>query len=428
MFIWQKFLTQSPDGLLHGNSNQDNAMNAINTVKTSQGQQQGQLANLFGPQYTAANASDTALKGQITDSYSNYLNPDNINSMFSNLDNTQLDNFANGSFTGDSYIPGVSGGIDDSLITGMGAVPYAGFQALSTGGNDAVNPNFTSDFNTAMGGVDTATKSYSDFMANGGLSDADVAAMTAAGIAPTRQIYANASANMDTANARAGGNLGNIGAVQAKTANDEADQIGQVNTNTLANVAQLKQQGKEFGTTGMAQTSLAKAQAETAVQQLDAQLKQAGLAGMTDIEKTRLSGELSNAQINEQAGAANAQVALGKAGITAGAINTKAGIDLSKAQLPLSATQGLTQLYGTTPGSTALSQNGLLQLQSLIQSGNLGLLQSQIAAGKIPSGLSSFLGSLSSIFGLVGTGAGAVGGLQDLYPGSDNGTYDGGAP
>lgn len=369
----------------------DAAMNAVNTNRNQFNTGYSNLSTMFGNQYKNAYSSDQGLKQQITDQYTRYMNPENINSMFSNMSS-----FMDG-------IGGVSGGIDPSHISNMGAIPYAEYSKMSQQGNDYINPQFKVDFAKSMAGVDTANKSYQDFIDTGGFSQADIDAMRAQGVAPTRQIYQNAQDDLARSNAISGGNLGNASVASAKMASDAADKIGIANTNTEANLAQMKQQGKEFGTTGLGQTSLAQAQARTAVQQLDAQLKEAGLAGMTDIEKTRLMGELQNAQINSSASAANANIGLAKAGLNF-------NIDKAKADYGMNAADGLNKLYGTTPGDTALSNQSLLQLQQLFQSGQLGLNANQISAGNIPSNFAQGMGNFGSILGAIGQVAGAFGG------------------
>lgn len=379
----------------------DAAMNAVNTNRNQFNSQYGSLNNQFSNQYNNAYNSDQGLKKQITEQYSKYMNPENISSMFSDM----------GSYM--DGIGGVSGGIDEGLIKNMGAIPYAEYGKMATGGNDYINPQFKIDFDKSMANVDMANKSYQDFIDTGGFSQADIDNMRAQSNAPTRQIYQNASDNLARSNAISGGNLGNASVAQARMASDAADKIGNVNTNTEANLAQMKQQGKEFGTTGLGQASLAQAQARTAVQQLDAQLKEAGLAGMTDIEKSRLQAELQNAQINSSASAANANIAMGKAGLAFSK-------DKAMADYGMNAAKGLTDLYGTTPADTALSGNQQLQLQQLFQSGQLGLNNNQVNASQIPSNFSQFMGNLGSVFGVAGQAAGAFSGMGNIFGAGNN--------
>ncbi|MGA8765116.1 MAG: hypothetical protein WB562_19780, partial [Candidatus Sulfotelmatobacter sp.] len=270
------------------------------------------------------------------------------------------------------------------------------------------DPTFQGDFNKYMAMGDTADASFQNFIDTGGFSPADIQAMYAAGNAPTRQIYSNAQDALTRANEISGGNLGNASVAQSRTALNEANSIGAVNTQTAANIAQLRQAGKEFGTTGLAATSMAQAQARTAVANLNNQLKVAGLAGMTQIEQDRLTGELTNAQINEQAGAANANIALGKINASNAAATIMGNVDYAKAQLPLNALAGLNTFYGTTPAAENMANNNLLNLFSANNQAQIGYNNNQIGAAGIPSGLQTALGNASSLMSLGGGGANAL--------------------
>lgn len=367
----------------------DKAMNQITDQGIADTRQTDKLSGLFDNQYKNAYASDQGLKSDITAGYKNYLDPDNLDNLFKSLTGG-----------GNGGWGGVSGGIDPSLIDKFGADTFGGYEALSHGLSD----DFRSKFEKSMGDLDTGIASYKDFINTGGFSDADVAAMRAQGVAPTRQIYQNAQDNLNTAMAKSN-NTGNESIARSRMAADAADKIGAVNTTTEANLAQLKQQGKEFGTTGLTQASLGQAQARTAVEQLDAQLKEAGLGGMTDIEKTRLQAQLSNAQLNQSASGSNASI--------------NAQMAALKAQLPLTALKGMTDLYGTAPADTALADNSLLQLTNLMGSQGQNLINSRIGASQMPSNFDIGMGRVGTglkIAGQVGAAIG-TGGASLALPG-----------
>ena len=390
------------NGLQLAKGDHDTAMAAINNQRTAQTGQQNQLRDQFTNQYSNAYKSDQDLKGTVTAGYKNYLDPEYGKQFFG-------DGSAGGGNLADILkgIGGVSGGIDPSHITNMGVLPYEGYKKLSEG----LSPEFRAKFEKSMGDLDTGIGSYKNFIDTGGFSPEDIAVMRAQAVNPTRQLYQNIQDEMTTAQNRAGLNTsgGNVAALRA--ASDAADKIGNINTTTEANLAQMKQQGKEFGTTGLTQASLGQAQARTAVEQLDSQMKEAGLGGMTDIEKSRLQAELSNAQLNQGASSGNASIAMAKAGLLERQGEFLAG-------LPMEALKGMTGLYGTTPADTALAGNEQLQLQNLSQTGNQNLINSQIGASQIPGNFQQAMGNVGSVFkNVVSPIAGAVtGGLTNFIP------------
>jgi hypothetical protein len=378
------------DGVLLAKGDHDKAMTAITNQQATNNQNIGNLRTQFQNQYKNAYTSDQDLKNTVTQGYKNYLDPDNLDNLFKSLTGG-----------GSGGWGGVSGGIDPSLIDKFGADTFGGYEALSHG----LSNDFRTKFEKSMGDLDTGINSYKNFIDTGGFSPEDIAAMRAQGVAPTRQIYQNAQDNLATAMNTAHGNMGNESVARSRMAADAADKIGAVNTSTEANLAQLKQQGKEFGTTGLTQASLGQAQARTAVEQLDAQLKEAGLGGMTDIEKTRLQAQLQNASLNQSASGSNASL--------------NAQMAALKAQLPLSALKGLTDLYGTTPADTALGDNTLLQLQNLDQNGGQNLINARIGASQMPSNFDIAMGRVGTglkIAGQVGAAIG-TGGASLALPG-----------
>lgn len=383
------FIKLCINGFQYAKGDHEAAMNAINTQRTAQTGQQNQLSDQFKNQYKNAYSSDQDLKSTVTQGYKNYLDPDYINTLLSK--GGLGDGGMEGLF---KSIGGVSGGIDESLIKNMGTEAYAGYQKLAQG----VSPQFRSAFDASMAQLDKGIADYQGFAKTGGFSDADVSSMRDAAAAPTRQIYAGANADLTAAQARAGGNLGNEAVARLRMAGQSADKIGDINTATESNIAQMRQQGKEFGITGESQASLAKAQAQTAVEQLDSQMKAAGLGGMTDIEKTKLSAELENARLNQGASSANASIAANKAALA-----------LNYAHIPMDALKGMTDLYGTTPADTALSASDQLNLQNLIQSGQLGLINGQINASQIPSNFETAMGHVGSVAKVAGQVAAAIG-------------------
>jgi hypothetical protein len=303
-----------------------------------------------------------------------------------NASNGQLDLISRG---GGGSAPNVFG-----ISTDPGADTRAGYSQLAQGlGPDfyaKVDPYFT-DLNQAIG-------SYQNFINTGGFSDADKQNMIAAAIAPTRQVYSNMQDELTRQQAISGGNLGNIGVASANLASQGAGQIGAQNVQAQSNLAQLVQQGKEFGTTGEAQASLAGAQAQTAIAQLDAQMREAGLGGLTADDQMQLQAQLTSANLANQDRLAQLQ-----------------------------ASYGLTQMGNQNINTQQQLQSNLLNAWN---QGNLENIRNQISASNIPGNFQSAMGNIGSGLGLLSNlvGAGSGGGLGNMLGnlgggGGDTSTY-----
>jgi hypothetical protein len=161
---------------------------------------------------------------------------------------------------------------------------------------------------------------YQNFAQTGGYSPQDIANMRARGVAPIRAAYANAQQNIVRQRALQGGYSPNAIATQAKMAREQGQAMSDATQNVEAGLAQARNQGQL-----------------------------AGLSGMYGVEGQRLGANLDTSKFN--AGAAN-QFAL------------------QRAQNQLGALQGMTSLYGTTPGMASTFGNQLNQ--SIATGGQFG--------------------------------------------------------
>lgn len=328
--------------------------------------QQSQLGNQYQDLYTNANNQDQALRNQITQGYTNF----NVDDMLAKY----------GYGSGGS----VSGGIDPTHISNFGADPYAGYKNASQGG--LLTPDFWNSFNKSMANPET-----------GGYSAEQINSMGQQSMAPSQAVYAGAQRDLARSQSLGGINSGNNAAAISRLARDQSQAMNTASTNNQANLAGLEQQGKQF-----------QVQARTQVQELDAQLKLAGLGGMTDIEKTRLEAELQNAQLNQSASASNS-----------GNANARAQF---AAQMEMAKLGGMQNLYSSAPGATGQAIDAQLNLQNLSQSGNLGLIGQQISGSQIPGDFQQGLGNIGGVMNLASS---VLGPLSGIFGGAKKGNKSG---
>jgi hypothetical protein len=383
---------------LQAKGDHDAVMNNINTQQSAANTQNQQIANTANQQVANAGTQDTSLMNQVTSNATNMGSQGYIDSLFNSV----------------GGVGGVSGGIDQSTIDQMGAVPYAGYQTMSQG----LTPQFTNAINPtiqtlATGGVDSAAQqnylgdgTYQNFATTGGMTDQQQQQYLAQSLSPLYATYANAQNSLDQSRALAGGNMANYGAVQSQMARQLGTTAAQQSTNAQSGLNQQLAANKLAGAQGLtqgqaalssqqSQNEQASVSAQIQVQQLNAQMQAAGLAGMTQIEQDKLQAELQNAQINEQASYMNDQVKLQSIGLQAG--------------IQSNANQQLLGAYSATPGALAQSENYQLQNQGQNNQANLGYINAQIGASQIPGNFQSALGNIGS---LIGLGSNAVGATQ----------------
>lgn len=309
----------------------------------------------------------------------------------------------------------IARGIDPGLISGMGAEAYAGYRDLSKG----LQQNFWNDYNNYASSLNNAISGYQNFANTGGYSQGDLDAISAAALAPSRAVYQQGIDQARLAQNRAGGNLASVPASISQMTRNQNQAISDASIANQANMAQLVQQGKLAGLSGLSSTTTAGMNARTQVEALDAQMKANGLGGMTDIEKSRLTAQLQNQQLIQSGDIAAAQLAESAANRSASASAASAAQQLAQAQFLagldvtgnnqyLQAQQGLTDLYGTTPGATALADQSLLSLYGLQNGQNQNLIQDRIVGSGLP-------GKFQSAMGNIGTGLNMVGSVANMF-------------
>lgn len=90
----------------------------------------------------------------------------------------------------------------------------------------------------------SATANLGNLATTGGLSPEDEANLRARGVSPIRAAYSTAMRNTDRQRGLQGGYSPNYGAVQAKMAREQSEQLAQGNTNVEAMIAELRQRGR----------------------------------------------------------------------------------------------------------------------------------------------------------------------------------------
>ena len=342
---------------------------------------QGHLRSQTQDRYVNSYNNDLALRDQITQGYSRFLDPDYIKNA--------------GGFGG---VGGVSGGINPANISNMGNDPYGIYKQFAEG--RGMNPEFLAKFNQGMGNLDESMGGYRNFMSTGGFSPQELEMIRQNAMNPITGAFNSAMRNVGRNNSMTGAGGASYAAAMSQLAREQGRQLGDASVANEANMAQQIQQGKQFGTTGMAQASQAKMAASQAIMELDAQLRLSGAGGMTDIEKSRLQAELENAHLNQAASSANASLAQRQREFELG--------------LPMEALGGLMNLYGTTPAATAGSVDDQLQLEGLSEQGNMGLIGQQMDASYMPSNFDIAMGRIGRGIDMgakVATGFGAGGNI-----------------
>lgn len=217
---------------------------------------------------------------------------------------------------------------------------------------------------------------FEEFSQTGGYSKDDIANMRARGVSPIRAAYSNAEREVGRQRALQGGYSPNATATLAKMAREQSQGAADAMQNINAGLAEAVNKGRLSGLTGMSGIE---------GQRLDAQLK----AGMF------------NAEAQAQAQARNIAAGESAAGRSAAASAA------SRAD-QLRALQGMTSLYGTTPGMASTFGNQLLQ--GVGQGGNfgLGMYGNQIQASQLPGDWEHTMNRINDIGGLAGNVANAA--------------------
>lgn len=203
--------------------------------------------------------------------------------------------------------------------------------------------------------VTNSLSRLSDLATNGGYDAAGIADLRARGIAPTRSIYANAQQNIERQRALGGGYSPNFNATQAQLARDESAQIGDINTNVNAGIAQNVASNRIAAAPSYASASANANAAQTESDRHNAdivnQINQFNVQNKTNNDRYNAEGMNRINEIN--AAGTNRVNELNAAAIT----------DANKFNRSntLGAVQGQASLYGTTPALTNTFGNQVVQ-------------------------------------------------------------------
>lgn len=262
---------------------------------------------------------------------------------------------------------------------------------------DAIAPQ-TSQYKES-GDVTSSLSKLSDLATSGGYDAGGIADLRARGIAPTRSIYANAQQNVERQRALSGGYSPNFNATQAQLARDESNQISDINTNVNAGIAQNVASNRIAAAPAYASAAASENAARTAANQRNADIinqinelntrnkmatDQFNTLGQERTSEFNIAGrqranEINSAsenRVNEfnASAIAAANEANANRSLESQKFNVDAGLRARQANsgTALAATEGMRNLYGTTPALTNMFGN------QVVQAGQLGQGQQQI--------------------------------------------------
>ena len=252
-------------------------------------------------------------------------------------------------------------------------------QPYGTGGGGAGGGGGYASVSPAFAGYTDPFKSYAgyeDFSKTGGYSANDIANLRARGTSPVRAAYANAEREVSRQRALQGGYSPNATATLAKMAREQGQAGADAMQGVEAGLVQARNQGKL-----------------------------AGLGGMSNIEGQRLGADLDVSKFN-----ANARMNTDQ-------FNTanRMAYDQSMRDNQLKALQGMTTLYGTTPGMASTFGDQLMSATGQSGTFGLGLLGHNVTGQQLPD---KFQETTSKINKGIDTGikaANTVGAITNAY-------------
>jgi len=246
------------------------------------------------------------------------------------------------------------------------------------------------------GAMDKSIAGYGNFADTGGFSNQNLTDIRARSLAPIRGVYSNAQNELSRSRSL-GGASPNFAAAQARMAREMGHTTADAATNAEAGIAEMVQQGKLAGLSGLSQTGAAGQGLSTNIDQLNAQMKLAGLSGLMNFDN----------QLCSQAA-------------SAGARSDQNAMDYYKARM--GALGGMNDLYGTNPALLSVTGNQLLQSGQNM----LGNQQNQNQGSQILLGgqnmLSNTQGNWGAAMDNIGSGlstAGRIGAAVGTLGGSE---------
>ena len=287
-----------------------------------------------------------------------------------------------------------------SIASGGGGMGDGGGGDGGGGGGGGGGMDFTPSYNAwtvspGKAGYTDPFKSYAgmeEFANTGGYSKEDIANMRSRGTSPIRAAYGNAEREMGRARSLQGGYSPNAFAAQARMAREGGQAAADATQNVEAGLAEARNQGRRYGLTGMQGTEGQRLSADVDVSKFNTGLDFEGQqfnAGQYE------SAEAKNMAAQERAAASRA--AAGQANADRAAQSAAA----SRAD-QFRALQGMTQLYGTTPGMANTFGNQLLQ--GVGQGGQMGLgyINAETGGQKLPGQYEQTMGRVQDVAGMAG--------------------------
>lgn len=251
---------------------------------------------------------------------------------------------------------------------------------------DKVNYSRTPEFNEGLG-------YYRDFAKTGGLSGDDRYNLQARGISPIRSVYSNIENELTRQKALNGGYAPGLGAASVRLAREGSQQIADRVNDVNAQIAQMVQQGKMFGTQGfgnmsqrdlelMTQTALQNSAAENNARQFNS-------SSINNVNQFNSAGQLQN-----DANKLNL-------------INGQANM--------YSATPGLSNTFANQVNS---SFNQWLASQGLLNDVNQNAVNNQTTNSQIPSNFNTALGNIGQLTNIAGKVISPflTGGVSNMLP------------
>lgn len=227
------------------------------------------------------------------------------------------------------------------------------------------------------GAVDDAISGFRGFADNGGFSDQNIQDIRARSIAPIRGIYSNAQSELNRSRALGGGSP-NYAAALARMSRQQGQSAADASTNAEAGIAQMVQQGKLAGLQGLSSTGLGGQGLSTDIDELNAQMKLAGLTGLTGLDDREAASRASASASADANARALFQAKMGVLG-------------------------GMQDMYGATPGMMELTGDQLLKSGDQLLEGQgyqnqLGGMRMNGAmnASQVPGNFSQAMGNIGS--------------------------------
>jgi hypothetical protein len=264
------------------------------------------------------------------------------------------------------------------------------------GGDDGTNYDaFT--VSPGMASYNDPFKSYAgmeEFSNTGGYSRDDVSNLRARGVSPIRAAYANAERESGRQRSLQGGYSPNAFAAQGRMAREQGQAAADATQNVEAGIVDARNKGRQFGLTGMAG------------------IEGQRLGADVDLSKFNTGMDFEGQKYNADA-ATQAQARANAARQSAGA-NSAANAAASRAD-QLRALNGMTQLYGTTPGMAATFGNQLLAGVGQGGQFGLGLMDADTKSQMLPGQYEQTKGRVQDVMGMAGTVGSGISDIMANY-------------